>query len=288
MATVDRHDAQYPRLLRQLPDPPARLWVSPARADLAPFLQAPAIGIVGSRDCSLAAEAFVRRLAREVAVAGFVVVSGLARGIDAAAHTGALEGAGRTVAVLGCGLDVIYPRINRRLRETIAERGLLVGEYPPGTPPRKQNFPARNRIISGLCCGVVVVEAGERSGSLITARLALEQGREVFVVPGSPLDGRSRGSNALLQDGAALVQSARDVLDGLPWLSGWVQSSGGSLAKPERPRSMLEEHIDSGVRTLDRLVEATPFSVSDLQAELFRLEMAGRIQRLADGSYLLL
>jgi DNA processing protein len=281
-------DSGYPPLLACIEAPPDPLRVCGRVDDLAAFLGAPTIGIVGSRDCGMEAEAFARRLGRDLAQAGWVVVSGLARGIDAAAHHGALEAGGRTLAVVGCGLDVVYPRVNRELRAAIRDRGLLVGEYSPGTPPRKQNFPARNRILSGLSCGVVVVEASERSGSLITARLALEQGREVLAVPGSPLDGRSRGSNALLREGAGLVESAADVVAALPWLASWeplLRRAGENPASSHVERSPLEALIDQGVQVVDTLASATQRPVGELQAELFVLERDGRIRRLRDGSY---
>jgi len=304
-------DPAYPRLLACIEDPPNPLRMRGLTADLPAFFCAPTIGIVGSRACRMDAEAFARRLGRDLARSGWVVVSGLARGIDAAAHQGALEAGGRTLAVVGCGLDVAYPRANRALREAIGRRGLLVGEYPPGTPPWKQNFPARNRILSGLSCGVIVVEASERSGSLITARLALAQGREVLAVPGSPVDGRSRGSNALLRDGAALVQSAADVAEALPWSASWApllrspnsetdsenngapgrrpdsvpESVPGRAVRTSAPGSALEGLIDQGVQVVDALSAATRRPVGELQAELFGLEQGGRIRRLADGSY---
>ena len=289
-------EPDYPRLLALIEDPPDPLRVTGRTKDLAAFFSAPTIGIVGSRDCSLGAEAFARRLARDLAVNGVVIVSGLARGVDAAAHRGALDAEGRTLAVVGCGLDIVYPRVNRELRAAIHARGLIVGEYPPGTPPRKQNFPARNRILSGLSCGVVVVEASQRSGSLITARLALAQGREVCVVPGSPLDGRSRGSNALLRDGAALVESAQDVMHALPWLACWEPLLERSADRPRSSevrspqmrspeRSPLEILIDQGAQEVDAMAQATQRPVAALQAELFALERTGRIRRLADGSF---
>ena len=284
-------DPQYPRLLRHIADPPDPLRVCGRRSDLDDFLSAPAIGIVGSRACSMEAEVFARRLGRDLASAGWVVVSGLARGIDAAAHQGALEAGGRTLAVVGCGLDVVYPRVIRSLRSAILADGLVVGEYSPGTRPHKQNFPARNRILSGLSCAVVVVEAGARSGSLITARLALEQGREVLAVPGLPLDGRARGSNALLRAGATLVESARDVLDALPWLACWKPLLRPGLvgvpgrAAPPRQVSALEKCIDQGLHSVDALAAATRRPVGELQAELFSLEHTGRIRRLGDGSF---
>ncbi len=292
---LEADDPEYPRLLSWIEDPPHPLRVCGRPPELGRFLRSPAIGIVGSRACSMEAEAFARRLSGELAAAGWVVVSGLARGIDAAAHRGALEVGGRTVAVVGCGLDVVYPRVNRNLRSEILAHGLIVGEYAPGTPPRKQNFPARNRILSGLSCGVVVVEASRRSGSLITARLALAQGREVLAVPGLPLDGRAGGSNGLLRDGAALVESGRDVLEALPWSASWeplLRPVGGPLAghrlvreRDSAKKSLLEVLIDRGIQSVDALVAATRRPVGALQAELFSLESAGRIRRLDDGSF---
>lgn len=162
------------------------------------------------------------RLGMELAAKGFTVVSGLARGVDGAAHQGALDGGGRTVAVMGCGVDVVYPPEHRKLAEAIIEGGgALVGELPLGTQPMAENFPTRNRILSGLCLGVVIVEAAEKSGSLITARMALEQNRQVFAVPGSPLTGKTRGSNRLLKDGAKLVECVQDVIEEIaPQMSG--------------------------------------------------------------------
>jgi DNA processing protein len=205
-------DADYPMNLRHIADPPPYLF---ARGAMRPD-EANCIAVVGARAASDAGRRMARRLGFELAAKGFAVVSGLARGIDSEAHQGAIEAGGRTIAVMGCGIDVIYPAEHRGLADAIlAGGGALLSELPVGTPPMAENFPTRNRILSGLCLGAVVVEAAEKSGSLITARMALEQDRQVFAVPGSPLTGRSRGSNRLLKEGAVLVDCVEDVIEEL-------------------------------------------------------------------------
>lgn len=203
-------DDDYPAILREIADPPPYLFVrGPAR------LHEPGcLAIVGARAASDAGLRMAHRLGMELAAKGFSVVSGLARGVDGAAHQGALDGGGRTIAVMGCGIDLIYPPEHRKLAEAIVEGGgAIVSELPLGTHPMAENFPTRNRILSGLCLGVVIVEAAEKSGSLITARMALEQNRQVFAVPGSPLTGKTRGSNRLIRDGAKLVECVEDVIE---------------------------------------------------------------------------
>ena len=209
---VGARDPEMPPRLLAIPDPPAVLFV---RGDLG-VLPAPQVAIVGSRRATPAGARIARRLAGELAAHGFVVTSGLAQGVDAAAHRGALEAGGRTVAILGSSLDRVYPAGHRSLAERIAGQGALVSEFPFGTPPVPWNFPWRNRIISGLSLGVLVVEAAARSGSLVTARLAADQGREVFAVPGSILNPLSSGCHRLLRDGAKLVERVEDVLEELP------------------------------------------------------------------------
>ncbi len=205
-------DADYPPNLRQIADPPPFLFVrGPAQ-----LTDANCIAIVGARAASDIGRRMAQRLGLELAAKGFTVVSGLARGIDGEAHQGALDAHGNTLAVMGCGVDVIYPAEHRKLAEAIiAGGGALVSELPIGTQPLAENFPTRNRILSGLCLGVVIVEAAEKSGSLITARMALEQDRQVFAVPGSPLSGKTRGSNRLLKEGAKLVECVEDVIEEL-------------------------------------------------------------------------
>src|SRR5215218_7370509 len=208
-------DGAYPSLLREIPDPPVTLYV---RGRWRECVEAPCVGVVGSRRCSTYGQNVATSLARELAARGVTVVSGLARGVDAAAHRGALEAGGRTAAVLGTGIDEVYPRDHRRLAEEIlAKGGALVTQFPLGTPPMAENFPYRNRIISGLSYGVIVIEASENSGSLITARLALEQGREVYAVPGNITSGNSFGTNFLIKGaGAKLVQQWQDVVEEFP------------------------------------------------------------------------
>src|SRR3984885_3414736 len=205
-------DADYPPNLRQIADPPPFLFVR----GTATLTDSTCIAIVGARAASDIGRRMAQRLGLELAAKGFTVVSGLARGIDGEAHQGALDAHGKTLAVLGCGVDVIYPGEHRTLAEAIIEGGgALISELPIGTQPMAENFPTRNRILSGLCLGVVIVEAAEKSGSLITARMALEQNRQVFAVPGSPLTGKSRGSNRLIKEGARLVDCVEDVMEDL-------------------------------------------------------------------------
>jgi DNA processing protein len=225
-------DADYPPNLRQIADPPPYLI---ARGLLEPN-DAACIAVVGARAASEAGLRMAQRLGFELAAHGFVVVSGLARGIDGAAHRGALEAGGRTVAVLGCGIDVAYPPEHRGLADSIIERrGAVLSELPLGTAPLPENFPSRNRILSGLSLGVVIVEAAEKSGSLITARMALEQNRQVFAVPGSPLSGKTRGSNRLLREGAVLVECVEDVIEDLA-----PQMAGEASARTERAATVSE------------------------------------------------
>src|SRR5215213_9836291 len=208
-------DGAYPALLREIPDPPVTLYV---RGEWRACLEAPCVGVVGSRRCSTYGQNVASSLARELAARGVTIVSGLARGVDAAAHRGALEAGGRTVAVLGTGIDEVYPRDHKKLTAEILDHGgALVSQFPLGTPPVSENFPYRNRIISGLSLGVVVVEASENSGSLITARLALEQGREVYAVPGNITSRNSFGTNFLIKGaGAKLIQAWQDVVAEFP------------------------------------------------------------------------
>ncbi len=217
-------DHEYPANLRQIADPPPYFLLRGAIAADDPKF----IAVVGARAASDAGRRMAQRLGLELAGKGFTVVSGLARGIDCEAHQGALDGRGKTVAVMGCGIDIIYPPENKKIAETMIENGGgLISELPLGTPPIPENFPTRNRLISGLCLGVVVVEAAEKSGSLITARMALEQDRQVFAVPGSPLTGKTRGSNRLLKEGARLVECVEDVIEELvPQLGGQTSGTG--------------------------------------------------------------
>lgn len=287
-------DGAYPALLKEIPDPPITLYVRGAWAEC---LEAPCVGVVGSRRASTYGQNVALMLGRDLAARGVTVVSGLARGIDAAAHRGALEAGGRTVAVLGTGLDEIYPRDHRRLAAAILERGgALVSQFPLGTPPVAENFPYRNRIISGLSLGVVVVEASEKSGSLITARLALEQGREVYAVPGNITSRNSFGANYLIKSaGAKLVQTWQDIVSEFPpdiaarilppGLKGEGEgAAAGTAAVPAgltaAERAVLKLIPSDEPAHIDVLAEASGLAVSELAAALLGLELRELIRQL--------
>ncbi len=273
-------DEAYPDGLRHLPDPPLALWVSGNPATLV----RPAVAIVGSRNASPVGLETARRLARGLASAGLIVVSGLARGIDGAAHRGALQADGPTVAILGCGLDIVYPRQHRELAREVRATGCLVSELPPGTPPLPRHFPLRNRIISGLSRAVVVVEASDHSGSLITARMALEQGRDVLAVPGNVVSGCHRGCHALIKDGARLVETVEDILEEI----GWVAHQGRqSEPSKQLPCNKLLGAIKAGdVFTVEELSERSGRRAAEILAELGRLELEGRIARSGVGTFI--
>ncbi|NNG02579.1 MAG: DNA-protecting protein DprA [Inquilinus sp.] len=283
---VAQAEPDYPELLAATDDGPPVLALA-GRGDV---LSRPCVALVGARNASGNGRRIAERLARELTEAGLTIVSGLARGIDAAAHKGALDGG--TAAVLAGGIDVPFPPENEALHARIAEDGVLLAESPPGTRPTARHFPRRNRIISGLSLATVVVEAAPRSGSLITARLAAEQGREVFGVPGSPLDPRARGCNDLIRGGAVLVQSAAEVLEGLAPLLG----SPGTVRRPalaEAPESTDPVPVEIGPAAHVQVVEClspTPTAVDEVLRDcqlspatvfgvLLELELAGRIER---------
>ncbi len=274
----------YPRLLAALEDAPPLIMV---KGDLA-LLERPAVAMVGARNASAAACRFARGLAHDLGREGLVVVSGLARGIDSAAHDGALEGG--TIGVIAGGIDVAYPPENAERQNAIATRGLLIAEMPPGTEPRARHFPYRNRIIAGLAAGTVVVEAAPRSGSLITARLAAEAGREVMAVPGSPLDPRAQGCNQLIRDGATLVQSAADVVEVLqPSAVRRVAEPPESFApRPaedagEEHRRAIENLLGPVAVAVDELVRLSGASPAEVQLVLLEFDLAGRLDRHAGG-----
>jgi DNA processing protein len=279
LGLVVRGAPDYPALLEQIADPPPVLWTL-GRLDPGPC----AVAIVGSRAATEHGLEAARRLAQGLARAGLTVVSGLARGVDGAAHDGALQGRGVTVGVLGSGADVIYPAEHAALAERIALAGALVTEFPPGTPPHGWHFPRRNRIISGLCHGVVVVEAADRSGSLITARLALEQGRDVMAVPGSVLSGRNRGAHALLRDGARVVETADDVIETLG-LTGRPRREGEDDTNLKAPDPILRQMEAGEACDLDGLAERTGVEPVRLLARLAHLELAGWVRRVGGGRF---
>lgn len=280
IVTLDWSHSRYPAWLRMVPDPPPVLWV---RGDLT-VLEQTSVAIVGSRSASQYARQVARALAAGLADAGLIVTSGMARGVDGAAHEACLAAGGQTIAVLGTGVDIVYPHEHRELAARIAARGLLVSELPPGSPPYPGHFPKRNRIISGLSRAVVVVEASQKSGSLITARMALEQGREVMAVPGSVLHGRNSGAHALIKDGAMPVESAADILDAL----GLAGRPAKGCADPGSPEGPLEAALYEAGMTgidIDELKRQASGATDTLLGDLTRLELDGKAQRLAGGRY---
>ena len=267
-----------PELLRQIHDPPRTLFLrGSASADV---LELAAVAIVGARACSPYGSQVARMLGRELAAAGLVVVSGLARGIDGEAHRGALEAGGITVAVLGCGIDRDYPAAHAELARRICERGLVVSEYEPGVEPAPWRFPARNRIIAGLAAATVIVEARERSGALITADFALEDGREVFAVPGEITSTLATGTNRLLGQGATPLTSADDVLE----LFGLAASQRPAAPAIGANAASVVKRLVEGAASADELARATGLEPGLLAAALAELELAG-LATEADGRY---
>jgi DNA processing protein len=276
-------DSEYPPGLRWIFDPPPVLRVKGElrREDVL------AVAIVGARDASPVGLAAARTIAEDLARAGVTVVSGLARGIDGEAHRAALDAGGRTIAVLGSGIDRIYPRGHRGLAERIVQSGALVSELPCGTDPAPENFPRRNRIVSGLALAVVVVEASERSGSLITARLAAQQGREVFAVPGEPNSERTRGTHQLLREGAALAERGEDVVVGaMPWLFGSTASQPpGATITLDPPGPELLGVLSTGLLHVDEIVERSGLPAARVLETLLELELRGLAMRHPGGFY---
>lgn len=278
------NDAAFPVGLAAIPDCPPALWY---RGRLEAFT-APAVAIVGSRAASAVALETATRLGAELASRGVTVVSGLARGVDSAAHRGALR-SGRTIAVLGCGVDRPYPAEHVALATEVAQAGLVVSEYGPGTPPLPFHFPMRNRLISGLARAVVVIEASEKSGSLITAGCALEQGREVMAVPGNVLSGRNRGGHALLRDGAAIVESADDILRELGGLDLGHATWDAEATRNRRAGSAdpLLGAMEAGhTYDLDQLSAGSGLQIGRLLERLMDLELRGLITRVGGGRFL--
>ncbi len=293
-------DEGYPPLLREIYDPPIALYV---RGDLKAALENPAIAVVGSRRCSTYGTNAANFLARELAAQGVTIISGLARGIDGAAHRGALETNGKTLGVIGTGLDINYPKEHKKLTDEIAATGAVVSEFPLGTPPLPQNFPYRNRVISGLSFGVLIIEAAEHSGSLITARMAYEQGREVFAVPGNITSQTSFGPNFLIKDGAKLVQQARDIIEEFPRSIresllgiGSAMDEKGKKKKRQQPifeaiaLSAPEQKVMSlltadAAAHIDELLLTSGLSSPDLMSALLGLEMKDRIRELPGKCY---
>jgi DNA processing protein len=276
-------DARFPTMLTAISDGPAVLWF---QGDLS-ALNRPAVAIVGSRAATVVALETAARLSAELAARGITIVSGLARGVDSAAHRGALK-AGCTIAVLGSGVDRVYPREHEPLAREIAARGLVISEYAPGTPPEKRFFPLRNRLISGLSRAVVIIEAAEDSGSLITAACALEQGREVMAVPGNVLSGRNKGGHALIRDGAKIVECADDIVEDLG-----LRTASNATPEPEANDCAAARSADPVLRRmeagqpydLDALAWYSGLDVGRLLPRLMELELAGLIRRAEGGRF---
>lgn len=272
-------DEAYPRLLLEIADPPP-LFYARGRIEL---LQCPALAIVGSRNATAQGERNAEDFAKALSAAGLTIVSGMALGIDAAAHRGGLAAQGSTIAVLGTGIDLVYPQRNAALAAQIAEAGLLVSELPLNTPAAAHNFPRRNRLISGLARGCLVIEAAVASGSLITARTAAEQGREVFAVPGSIHSPLSKGCHILIKSGAKLAESAEDVLSEL----GGFHAAAAKIASPAsvaQPTGLLA-HMGHDPVDVDALCARAGLSADQVSSELLRLELAGRVTALPGGLF---
>ena len=283
-------DSDYPHLLREIPDPPPFLFVSGSLQD-----DPKPLAVVGSRNATRYGISTTRKLCADLASLGFTIVSGMAKGIDTAAHEGALMGAGRTIAVLGSGLENIYPTENRKLAGRIVQNGAVVSEFSPLAGPDAHHFPVRNRIISGIAYGTVIVEATRRSGSLITARLAAEQGRDVFAVPGSIQSFKSTGTHGLIKQGAKLVEHAQDIVEELPHLFNSPAASAKMSAEPASPQLPKLSDEEAGVF---RILEPYPLHIDDLVRKLsmqpgkmagilLKLELMGIVQQLP-GKYFLI
>ncbi|MFD1105234.1 DNA-processing protein DprA [Sphingobium olei] len=278
-------DADYPMLLDQMEGAPPALII---KGD-ATLAGRPCVAMVGARNASAAACRFARTLAQDIAQRDAVVVSGLARGIDTEAHRGSIDGG--TIGVIACGIDIVFPPENAALQEQVAERGLLVTEHPPGTQPLARHFPARNRIIAGLALGTVVVEAAPKSGSLITARLAGDAGREVMAVPGSPLDPRAQGCNELIRQGATLVQNAADVMEAIGGFDPRMvrQGSFDFVGEPvssdvaEAERVAVIALLGHAAVPVDEVIRLSGLSPAVVQTVLLELELGGRLERHAGG-----
>jgi DNA processing protein len=267
-------DTEYPQSLLNTADPPLLLYVK-GRLDL---LNAKSLAVVGSRNASAQGLRHAQAFANSVSDAGLCVISGMAHGIDAAAHIGGLQGSSSSIAVVGTGLDKVYPAANRHLAHRLAQEGTIISEFQLGTPPLASNFPRRNRIISGLSLGCLVVEASVQSGSLITARMALEQGREVFAIPGSIHSPQSKGCHALIKQGAKLVENSRDILDELDFPS-------NAVVQPIVMEHPLFVHLGFDPLDVESLAQRSGLTIGELSAILLQLELDGHITSLPGGLY---
>ena len=292
-AATDNHvltlaDDAYPPALLDIPDPPLMLY---AKGRLA-LLSAPALAVVGSRNATVQGIANANQFSQALSQAGLTIISGMALGIDAAAHQGGMRGAGSTVAVIGTGADIVYPARNRSLAHQIAAAGCIVSEYPLGMPAIAANFPRRNRIISGLACGVLVIEAALQSGSLITARMAADQGRDVFAIPGSIHSPLSKGCHLLIKQGAKLVESAQDILEELRHFNpsaGAATTAVSPLPASANPKDPLASRLLIALGFdpvhMDMLAQRSGFDIATVSTQLLTLELDGLVERLPDGAY---
>ncbi|NAW79604.1 DNA-protecting protein DprA [Vibrio sp. V33_P6A3T137] len=281
-------EVNYPPLLREIPSPPKVLFVEGQRH----WLKQPQIAIVGSRNATIDNQHIAQQFAGELAAHNIVITSGLALGIDGYAHDGALKAGGATLAVLGSGLNCIYPTRHKTLAERIKDNGTLISEFRPNTPPRAEHFPRRNRIISGLSLGVLVVEAAEKSGSLITARYAIEQGRDVFVIPGPITSTNSQGSNQLIRQGACLVQTVEDILAEVENLLNWCKDSPSSTQgelfcypnnEEQLPFPELLANVGVEATPVDILAQRTHIPVQEVMMQLLELELLGHVVAVSGG-----
>lgn len=283
-------DPLYPKRLRTIPDPPPLLYYTGTLHDR----DSMAVAIVGGRSATSAGKALTEEIAQDLALGGWTIVSGMARGIDAAAHRGALAGEGRTIAVLGCGVDQTYPPEHDQLRRQIETHGAVLAELPVGSPPQSHHFPRRNRIISGLSVGVLVAEAAMNSGSLITAKLALDQGRDVFALPGSVREARCRGSNGLIKEGARLIECAADMIgELLPQLEPALRTRllAGESAAPALPElgpdeQRIYEILSHDAQSVDAVIERTGLSAAQVTATMLALELRGMVRQIPGPQYL--
>ncbi len=282
-------DARYPKLLKEISDPPILLYIKGQISQLCD----PQLAVVGSRHASKMGGQIAEDFSRHLSEQGLTITSGLARGIDAAAHRGGLKGVGSTIAIIGTGIDRVYPAAHRALAHQIAEQGALVSEFPLGAGPLAYHFPLRNRIISGLSVGVLVVEAAVQSGSLITARTAMEQGREVFAVPGSINNPQAKGCHQLIKQGAKLVETGQEILEELQPL---IEVSLQKRAEPDQPSPQAQlfampegekllAYIEHDPISLDELVVMSKMPASEIQAQLMMLELNGQIEALSGGRW---
>lgn len=276
-------DADYPRMLLDIADPPLILYIK-GRSEL---LSRTALAVVGSRNATVQGCTHAEQFSEALSQSGLTIISGMALGIDTAAHQGGLRGAGSTVAVIGTGTDIVYPARNRALAHQIADQGCLVSEYPLGMPAIAANFPRRNRIISGLARGVLVIEAAAQSGSLITARMAAEQGREVFAIPGSIHSPLSKGCHQLIKQGAKLVESAQDVLEelGQPQVTSSISAAAAPSKTPDPKKSPLLVEMGFDPISTDMLAIRCGCDAATLNAQLLTLELGGVIEMLPGGMY---